>query len=66
MVVVPAFAERQHGHPPAVAGIITGSEPGLAPQMRSGIDQPGRMQSQRQSQKNSPEQHGPATEAKEN
>ena len=66
MVVVPAFAECQHGHPPAVAGIITGSEPGLAPQMRSGIDQPGRMQSQRQSQKNSPEQHGPATEAKEN
>jgi hypothetical protein len=44
MVVVPALAGGQQGHPPVVPGIIARGESAAAPQVRHRVDQPGRVE----------------------
>jgi hypothetical protein len=44
MVVVPALAGGQQGHPPVVPGIIARGESAAAPQVRYRVDQPGRVE----------------------
>ena len=62
VVVVPAFAERDQGDPPQVAGIVLGAEASAAPHVRRGIDQPGRMQADDYPQRHDPQQHAQAAE----
>ena len=64
MVVVPSLAERQQRYPPTVTRIVTGLESCSAPQVSGRIDEPGCMQSQRQSQENSPQQNSPSANHK--
>ena len=65
MVVVPSFAKRQQRDPPTVARIVAGFEPRLPPQMRGGIDQPGSVEGQGQTEEYSPQHYAPTSEHKE-
>jgi hypothetical protein len=65
MVVVPSFSKCQERYPPAITRIITGLKSGPTPEVRSRIYEPGRMKSDCNTQKNSPEQYTPAAEYKE-
>src|SRR5581483_4831703 len=56
MIVVPAFAKSQEGHPPAVSGKIAGSKAPRSPGMGCRIHQPGRMQEEHGAEEHSPEE----------
>ena len=55
MVVVPALAKRQQRYPEAVPGIISSAKAPSSPHMRSGVDQPGRVEPDYRSKKNAPQ-----------
>src|SRR5580700_135775 len=61
MIVVPAFAEGDHGDPKIVGGRVARNETARAPEVRGGIDEPGEMQTKRGAQENSPQHTRPAT-----
>jgi len=65
MVVVPSFAKSQERYPPAITRIVTGLESGPTPQVRSRIDEPGRMKREGKTQKNPPQQYAPTAEYKQ-
>ena len=58
VIVVPAFAERQHRENKAVARVIIGLKTALAEDVRGGVDQPGAMQPVDDAQAESPQEHG--------
>lgn len=62
MVVVPALAKGEQGHPPTVARVFAGLEASPAPHMRGRVHQPGRVQPDRYSHKDSPQQDTPTAE----
>src|SRR5271165_2991632 len=55
MIVVPAFAEREHGHHEVIRGGVAGNETARAPDVRCRIHQPSGMQTQSGAQEDSPE-----------
>jgi hypothetical protein len=55
VVVVPDLAKRQQRHPPTISRQIPRRKAARTPNMRGRIDQPGRMKSHNDSQKNSPQ-----------
>src|SRR5207249_2251289 len=57
MVIVPAFAARQKSDPPVVAGVVLGLEAALAPEVGSGVDEPGGVESDGDAQESSPKNH---------
>ena len=59
VVVVPAFAEGDHGDPPVVARIVPGVEAALAPQVRGGVDQPRGVPAEYDAHKNRPQHQRP-------
>ena len=65
MIVVPSFTECQQRHPPAIARVITGFKSRLSPQVRSRIDEPRRMQAQRNAEEYSPQHYTPTSKRKE-
>ena len=65
MVVVPSFTERQQRYPPAIARVITGFESRFSPQVCSRIDEPRRMQAQRNAEEYSPKHYTPTSKGKE-
>src|SRR5689334_22775145 len=65
MVVVPAFTERQQRYPPAIARVVTGFESCFSPQVCSRIDEPCRMQAQRNAEEYSPKHYTPTSKGKE-
>ena len=64
MVVVPSFTERQQRDPPAIARVVTGFESGFSPQVCSRIDEPRRMQAQRNAEAYSPKHYAPPAKRK--
>ena len=62
MVVVPAFAERHHRDPEAVARIVAGLEAALAPEVRRRVDEPGAVQAVGRAEERAPQHIGPAAE----
>src|ERR1043166_4484215 len=65
MIVVPTFTECQQRYPPAIARVVTGFESRFSPQMCSRIDEPRRMQAQRNAEKHSPKHYTPTSKRKE-
>src|ERR1044072_2620978 len=65
MVVMPSLAERQQRDPPAIARIVTSLKSRSTPQMRGRISEPRRMKREREPQENSPQQHVPIAENKQ-
>ena len=65
MVIVPSFTECQERHPPAIARVITGFESSFSPQVCSRIDEPRRMQAQRNAEKYSPKHYPPTSKREE-
>src|SRR5689334_10331159 len=65
MVVMPAFTKCQQCYPPAIARVVTGFESRFSPQVCSRIDQPRRMQAQRNAEKHSPKHYTPTSKRKE-
>src|SRR5579884_2003774 len=61
VVVVPAFASGQQGHPPVVARIIAGGEAAGTPHMRGGIDKPCSVKSNNNSKEDAPEHPAPSS-----
>jgi len=57
VVVVPAFAACEDGDPPVVAGVVLGFKAALAPQVSSGVDQPGGVEADGDTEEGPPENH---------
>src|SRR5579871_1171246 len=66
MVVVPALAESQQRHPPAVGGKITSGEAASAPGVRGRIDQPGGVQANHGAHENAPQQEWKSADGEQN
>ncbi len=62
VIVVPAFAKGEQRHPPAIAGIVACGEAAPAPEVSSGVDQPGGMQADHHAHADSPEKQGGSAE----
>src|SRR5271165_1413344 len=66
MVIVPAFAKGENGHPKAIPGKITSCETLRAPYVRGGIHEPGGVHTEDGAQENAPHQPGQAPDEIEN
>src|SRR5580692_8332574 len=56
MIVVPAFAAGEQGDPPQVTRIVARGKALGTPHMRGGVDQPGDVQTERDTEEDAPEQ----------
>src|SRR5882762_1693454 len=65
VVVVPAFAERQERHPPHVLRVVSRREAAAPPQVRGGVDEPRRVQSDHHAQEDRPVDERPSTNGEE-
>src|ERR1700752_5087552 len=65
MVVVPAFAAGQQGHPPVVARFVAGGKAPRSPHMRGGVYQPGGVQTQSYAQEYAPHDAGPSAKCQQ-
>src|SRR5215472_12441400 len=62
VVVVPAFAAGEQGHPPAVARVVAGFKAAAAPHVGGGVDEPGGVEADGDAQQDSPQNHGDAVD----
>ncbi len=60
VIVMPAFASGEEGNPPVVGGVVAGFEAARAPQMSHGVDEPGDVEADGNSQEDSPPDPGKA------
>src|SRR3989442_11524642 len=65
MVVVPALSESEERHPEVVCRVVARLEPARAPEMRRGVHEPRRMQTERRTQEGGPEDVGDASKYEE-
>src|SRR5580692_5734564 len=65
MVVMPPISETHHGHPPIVGGGIAGLEAARPPNMRGGVDDPGRMKPHNGAKENAPQHQAKATDSEQ-
>ena len=63
MVVVPTLTKCKQGHPKAVPGIISSAEAPSTPHMRSGVDEPGRMETYYGPKEDAPQDVAPPSNA---
>ena len=63
---MPAFAEGEQRHPPAIARIVASDEPAAAPHVGRRIHEPGGMQSDYNAQADAPEHHPDASRGQQN
>jgi len=57
VVVVPAFASADEGDPPVVAGVVAGFKTAGAPEVGSGVDEPGGVEAEGDAHEGAPEKH---------
>src|SRR5436190_8850012 len=65
VIVMPAFAEREEGNPPAISGIIPGIEAARAPQMRGRVHEPGGVEANHNPNATSPQEDRPTTKSQQ-
>ena len=66
MIVVPALAERQQGHPPAIGGEIACGKAARTPRVRGRIHQPRGVQADHGAHENSPHQEWHSADGQQN